>query len=396
MRFGPYRPFKVYDPKERTISVAPFYDRVAHHALMNVCEPVFERYAIFDTYACRTGKGSHAAVRRARHFARRFPWFLKLDITRYYANIDHCLMPAALVRLFKDPVLLRTFEHLLNSFSGPVRPGAGIPVGNLTSQHFANHFLGALDHWVKEDLHVPGYVRYMDDFVLWARHKAELVATLREVRGFVRDRLNLEIRDDVLLNRSDRGLPFLGYRVFPKRILLAEAKPKAIPPQAAFMRAATPKRGLERRSRRATRRAAGGLHAACGCRGLQAKCYPVVCRTAPCRRCCIDRRRVDKDRAASEGSNRVKRGGSWNNNASNCLVSNRNNNTPGNSNNNIGFRPVLSAAQQPRADAWDCWTGRSRDWTNPGSSGKEANAEPGLVGFPRMREFEGSGEAISL
>ena len=279
-------------------------------------------------------------------------------------NIDHCLMLAALARLFKDPVLLRTFENLLNSFRGPVRQGAGIPVGNLTNQHFANHFLGVLDHFVKEVFHAPGYVRYMDDFVLWARHKAELVAGLREVRGFVRDRLNLAVKDDVLLNRSDRGLPFLGYRVFPERVLLAKRSRKRF--RRKLLLCERRRKNGEWNEEVAAQHAeplvaftrfadAGGFR------------QNTILWTAERLRAAgadsADGGVVDKDRAASEGSNRVKRGGSWNNNASNCRVSNRNNNTPGNSNNNIGFRPVLPAAQQPCADAGDCWTGHGPDWT---------------------------------
>lgn len=219
--FGPYSQFKVYDPKERTISVAPFPDRVVHHALTNVCEPVFERYAIFDTYACRKDKGSHRAVLRAQAFARRFPWFLKLDIRKYYETLDHTVLYGALERLFKDQVLLGIFDRLIDSYSTPGRPHTGLPIGNLTSQHFANYLLGRLDHWVKEELRVPGYVRYMDDFVLWGQDKKTLKQWFRQVRQYVREQLKQELKADVLLNRCERGMPFLGYRVLPNTIRLS-------------------------------------------------------------------------------------------------------------------------------------------------------------------------------
>lgn len=223
IEFGPYHRFQVYEPKERTISVAPFRDRVAHHALINVCEPVFERYAIYDTYACRKGKGSHAAVLRAKCFARPYRWFLKLDIAKYYETIDHGVLLQALERLFKDPILLQIFDRLIESFYTVGQPGRGIPIGNLTSQHFANSLLGGMDHWVKEGLQVPCYVRYMDDFVLWADQKQQLKQWLAQVREFVSTELHLRVKDAVLLNRSERGLPFLGYRVFPDCIRLTRA-----------------------------------------------------------------------------------------------------------------------------------------------------------------------------
>ena len=213
---GTHDPF---DPKERQISVAPFRDRVLHHALMSLCEPVFERYAVHDTYACRKGKGSHRAVARAQAHSRRFAWFVKLDVRRYYDSVDHGILFRLLCRRFKDPALLMLFQRLIGSYE--TAPGRGLPIGNLTSQHFANYYLGLLDHWVKEDRCVAVYVRYMDDFVLWADSKAELKRLVREVREFLAAELALELKHQVLINDCGRGTPFLGYRVFPDRILLS-------------------------------------------------------------------------------------------------------------------------------------------------------------------------------
>ena len=217
--FGPYRQFRVFDPKERVISVAPFRDRVLHHALMNVCEPVFDRYAIHDTYACRKDKGCHRGVLRAQDFSRRFPWFVKLDIRRYYDSVDHDVLFRLLCRRFKDPALLVLLRRLIDSYE--TTPDKGLPIGNLTSQHFANCYLGEFDHWVKEQKRVEGYVRYMDDFVLWGRNAGELRAQVREIRQFLHDDLRLDLKDEVLVNRCGCGLPFLGYRVFPGRVLLS-------------------------------------------------------------------------------------------------------------------------------------------------------------------------------
>lgn len=218
VRVGDYRFFTIRDPKERVICAASFPERVLHHAIMNVCEPVLEGYAISDSYACRRGKGLHAAVRRAQFFARRFPWYLKLDVHRYFDSVDHEVLLALLGRRFKDPRLLRLFRSLLGTYE--TAPGTGLPIGNLVSQHCANLYLGPLDHWVKEALRVRGYVRYMDDFVLWGEDKAALSDHQGAIGEYLRSKLKLTLKANVQLNRSARGLPFLGYRVFPGRVRL--------------------------------------------------------------------------------------------------------------------------------------------------------------------------------
>ena len=220
-RFDRYERFTVYDPKERVISVAPFRDRVLHHALMDVCEPVFERAQVFDSYACRPGKGTRAALERAAVFARRFPFYLKLDVRRYFDSISHVLLKPQLARLFKEPPLLALCAAVIDGYSAfAPQPGAGLPIGNLTSQYFANHFLASLDHYVKEELRVPGYVRYMDDLVLWGGSSRELLVWDAAVRRFCCERLGLEVKPPCL-NRSSQGLPFLGFVVFPGRLMLS-------------------------------------------------------------------------------------------------------------------------------------------------------------------------------
>jgi len=215
---GHYHFFTVHDPKERVICAASFPERVLHHAIMNVCEPVLEHYAIHDSYACRTGKGMHAAVFRAQTFTRRFSWYLKLDIRQYFASIDHETVMSLLERRIKDKAVLRLIRTILDTYC--VTAGCGLPIGNLLSQHLANFYLGHLDHWVKETLRVRGYVRYMDDFVLWADGKDTLKTHLDDIRGFVDSELRLMLNDNTQLNRSVRGVPFLGYRVFPHRLTL--------------------------------------------------------------------------------------------------------------------------------------------------------------------------------
>jgi retron-type reverse transcriptase len=215
---GHYHFFKVFEPKERAICAAAFPERVLHHALINVCEPVLERYAIHDSYACRTGKGMHAAVNRAQEFTRRYGWYLKLDIRKYFDSVDHDILMKLLERRFKDRDVLALCRRILDTYE--TAPGKGLPIGNLLSQHLANFYLGHLDHWIKETLQVKGYVRYMDDFVLWGDDKAALKDHLAAIRNFIAAELALDLKDNIQVNRSVRGVPFLGYRVFPHRLAL--------------------------------------------------------------------------------------------------------------------------------------------------------------------------------
>ena len=182
-RVGNYHQFTIHDPKERLITAPCFRERVLHHAIFNLCEPILERHLIADTFACRVGKGWLVALERAQRFAGRHRFFLKLDIRKYFDSIAHAILLARLGRLFKDRRLLHLFERIIESYSTP--PGRGVPIGSLTSQHFGNFYLASLDRWVKERLRVRGYVRYMDDFALWADTSCALKIHLSEVGNFL-------------------------------------------------------------------------------------------------------------------------------------------------------------------------------------------------------------------
>lgn len=218
---GRYRPgafftFEIRDPKRRNICAAPFRDRVVHHAICHVLEPFFERRLIFDTYACRPGKGSHAAVARAQHFARRYPYFLKCDVRKYFESVDHGVLNALLARLFKDPPLHDLLGRIIAHAPPDAPPGKGLPIGNLTSQHFANLYLGELDHHLKDRLGVGGYLRYMDDLLLFADDKPALHRNLAALRAFLRETLRLELKETATrLAPATEGIPFLGFRVYP-------------------------------------------------------------------------------------------------------------------------------------------------------------------------------------
>ena len=216
---GHYHVFKVYDPKERTIHAARFPERVFHHALMNVCEPLLDRRSIFHSYACRRGKGRLAAIDAAAAAARRAPWYLKLDIRKYFESIPHEPLLAALARVFKDPELLYWFQRIVRSH----RPeeGRGLPIGSLTSQHFANFHLAGLDSYCQRSAASRGYVRYMDDFVCWAEDKAPLVALGQGIEHLLMEQLGLQLKHPPCPQRTARGMDFLGYRIYPDHVRLA-------------------------------------------------------------------------------------------------------------------------------------------------------------------------------
>ncbi len=206
------------NPKERQICSAPFSQRVLHHALMNVCHPFFERVQIYDSYASRVGKGTYAAIARAQAFSQKYSWYLKLDFRKYFDSINHEMLQFQLGRMFKDKKLLEIFNKIIGSYHAI--DGYGLPIGNLTSQYFANHYLTAADHFAKEHLRAPGYIRYMDDLVFFHNDKAALLKMENAFRAYAEESLRLALKP-FALNRVRLGLPFLGYLVFPGQVLLS-------------------------------------------------------------------------------------------------------------------------------------------------------------------------------
>lgn len=220
---GSYKYFKVFDPKERLICAAGFHERVLHHALMNVCHPVFEGFQIFDSYASRKGKGTYAAIRRALVFNQKHRWFLKLDVRKFFDSVDHTVLQSLLRRKFKEEKLLSIFRQIITSYS--TTPGKGIPIGNLTSQYFANHYLAVADHYIQEQLKASGYVRYMDDMVIWDNDKQSLLDVGESIRSFTGEQLKLQLKP-YCLNKTTKGLPFLGYVLFDKTMHLNQRSRK--------------------------------------------------------------------------------------------------------------------------------------------------------------------------
>lgn len=216
-----YTQFTIYEPKERIISVVPFVDRVMHHAIMNVLEPVFEKQFIYHTYACRKGKGSHKAIKYAFCKAKNCEYFLKLDVKKYFDNINHQILKQKISRIIKDKDCLSLLFNVIDSFSTE----KGLPIGNLTSQFFANLYLSELDHFVLENLKPSGYCRYMDDFILFSNSKIDLKKMLNSIESFCLNNLLLTLKPYILGQCKD-GIAFLGYKITCKDVDLLQKSKK--------------------------------------------------------------------------------------------------------------------------------------------------------------------------
>lgn len=212
VQVGEMHSFEIRDPKRRTIHAPCFRERVLHHALVAQIGPPLDRALVDDTFACRRGRGSLAAVMRAQGHLRRADWYVKVDIRGYFSSIDHAVLRAALRRKLKDRGVLGLCDRIIASHA--VSPGRGLPIGALTSQHFANYYLAPLDRLLLEGLRgdVLGIVRYMDDTIAFCGSRQQARAILRAIEACVGERLRLRLRPPQI-QRSERGVSFLGFRV---------------------------------------------------------------------------------------------------------------------------------------------------------------------------------------
>ncbi len=222
VRVGQMTGFCIRDPKPRVIHAPCFRERVLHHALMAHVGPVLDRALVDDTFACRKGRGALAAVRRCQHHQRRYPWYVQIDIRAYFACIDHQVLLRLLARKFKNAGLLRLMERIIVSFHAA--PGKGLPIGALTSQHFANFYLSGLDRWLLETVRIRGMVRYMDDSVWWCDDRKQARETLRQAQEWMSEQLKVEIKQPARIGRSRDGLLFCGYRALPGALLLSRRR----------------------------------------------------------------------------------------------------------------------------------------------------------------------------
>jgi len=214
--------FVIFDPKRRVIHAPPFSDRVVHHALMLQVGEHLDRMQVDDSFACRIGKGPLRAVQRAQEFTRKFPWYVKMDITSYFHSIDHHLLMEFLSHRLGDPGVLRLFSRIVAGFNA--EKDRGLPIGALTSQHLANLYLATFDRAITGRPQCRAYVRYMDDMVVWCHSRTDAIymeAKSRELLGAIWD---LKLKKDCEINRSSQGLTFCGYRIFPGIIRLTKRK----------------------------------------------------------------------------------------------------------------------------------------------------------------------------
>ena len=213
---GPYRHFHVYDPKKRLISAAPYRDRVVHHAFCNIIEPLFDKTFIYDSYACRSDKGTHRALDRAQKFLRANRYVLQCDIRKFFPSVDHDLLFGMLSNKIKDAKVLWLAKLIIKSAErGIPHYSKGLPIGNLTSQFFANLYLNEMDYFIKFGLREKCYIRYMDDFLVFGNEKKHLHKIKDEVKSFLENKLGLNIhpkKNTIFPVRT--GIGFLGFHIF--------------------------------------------------------------------------------------------------------------------------------------------------------------------------------------
>ena len=237
---GAYRSFHIHEPKRRLISAAPFRDRVVHHALCNLIEPIFERSFIHDSYANRVGKGTHRALNRAQEFSRRYRYVLQCDLRQFFPSIDHVILREEISRKIKDEKVRWLCDRIMQSgekilrdeyemvyFDGDnllaINRPRGLPIGNLTSQFWANVYMNPFDHFVKRGLHCKAYLRYVDDFLLFSDDKKMLLKWKQALRSRLA-RMRLTIHPQAQARPVSEGFSFLGFRIFPEKRRLKRQK----------------------------------------------------------------------------------------------------------------------------------------------------------------------------
>lgn len=220
-----YTTFKVFEPKEREVFRLPYFpDRIVHHAIMNVMEEIFIKCFTVDTYSCIKGRGIHAAanaVKLALQQPDKTTFCLKLDITKFYPNIDHTILKQLLRKKIKDNDLLWLLDEIIDSADG-------LPIGNYLSQYLANYYLTFFDHWIKEQLRVKYYFRYADDIVILHANKQYLHSVLSEIRNYLTTNLHLSIKQNYqVFPVAARSIDFVGYRFYHTHTLLRKGIKKS-------------------------------------------------------------------------------------------------------------------------------------------------------------------------
>ncbi|KPA11859.1 Retron-type reverse transcriptase [Candidatus Magnetomorum sp. HK-1] len=236
-----YSNFYIHEPKRRLISAAIFRDRVVHHALCNIISPFIEKSFIHDSYANRVGKGTHRAIAKAQEFSRKYEYVLPCDIRQFFPSMDHEVLHAILSKKIKDPdilwlinIILKSGKNILKSeyttkwFPGDdllaVSRPRGLPIGNLTSQFWANCYLNPIDHFIKRELRCCAYLRFADDMLLFDNQKKELWHYKNElIKRLMKFRLTIH-ENSAQVRPVTEGIPFLGFLIYPNKKRLKRRK----------------------------------------------------------------------------------------------------------------------------------------------------------------------------
>lgn len=230
-KHGGYTDFYTTDPKQRHVHKALVRDRIIHHAVFNILNPIFEKTFIFNSYSCRKNKGTHKGVNQLQKITRKISgngnkncFVLKCDIKKFFQSVDHGVLLEIISKKISSAKTIALIKEIIYSFS------AGIPIGNLTSQLFANIYLNEMDQYIKQSLKVPFYIRYTDDFVMVASNLQELKIWLQEIMEFADTKLKLKLHPNkIILRKYRQGVDFLGYIQFPHhRILRLKTKKRML------------------------------------------------------------------------------------------------------------------------------------------------------------------------
>jgi RNA-directed DNA polymerase len=216
-----YTTFKIFEPKERIVFRLPYFpDRITHHAVMNVLEPIFTKLFTSDTYSCIKGRGIHGAannLKKSLKDVENTKYCLKLDIVKFYPNIDHKILKQLLRKKFKDQDLLWLMDEIIDSADG-------LPIGNYLSQYLANFYLTYFDHWIKETMRVKYYFRYADDIVILSNNKADLHQILFQIKKYLNKNLKLQVKNNYqVFPVESRGIDFVGYVFYHSHTMLRKS-----------------------------------------------------------------------------------------------------------------------------------------------------------------------------
>jgi retron-type reverse transcriptase len=297
-KVGRYREFFVYDPKKRLIMALPFKDRVVQWAIYRQINPILDKQLIYDSYGCRVGKGTHKAADRLQYWLRQVSrkpqkyYYLKLDIAKYFYRVDHRVLMDILERKFDDKDLLWLLDKIINSedtkFGLPIGidpdkctdedrlSDVGMPIGNLTSQMFANLYLNELDQYVKRKLRIHYYVRYMDDVIILHESKQELHKIKKVIETFLDEKLKLNLNNKTAIRPVTLGIEFVGYKVWNTHIKLRKSTALKMKRRLKHLKKQYERGEIEIEDVRATMASYNGLMKHCNSFRLRSKLYDTL------------------------------------------------------------------------------------------------------------------------